>query len=99
MLENEARNYLLKLDFESARTIFLLESKMLDVKENYKRKYEPNLRCDICERKNEKQLHIFECEGYSDIMEKIKRKESVNKILEENYLKEIAKAIGIFVVV
>ena len=66
---------------------------MLDVKENYKRKYEPNLICDVCCDQNEDQLHLFKCAMYADITTKIKGKESVNEILKQNELAEIAKTI------
>ena len=93
ILNQEKQNYIKSENFENAKIIFQLKFKMLDVKENYKRKYEPNLICDVCCDQNEDQLHLFKCVMYADITTKIKGKESVNEILKQNKLAEIAKTI------
>ena len=92
MLEDETTN-LMNLEFEQAKIIFQLQSRMLDVKENYKRKYEPNLQCELCKNENENQLHIFKCEAYSDIMKEIKITETVEDTIKENNPSNVAEAV------
>ncbi len=43
------------LDFENARTVFMIRARMLEVKENYKKKYGNNLICEMCHQQNENQ--------------------------------------------
>ena len=47
MMNEVDRNYLENFHFEEARTIFMMLTRMIDVKANYKNKYR-NLECEIC---------------------------------------------------
>ena len=47
MLNEVNRNYLENFHFEEARAIFMMLTRMIDVKANFKNKYR-NLECEIC---------------------------------------------------
>ena len=37
---------------------------MLEITHNYKNKYNPNLKCRVCNGQDESLQHFFECESY-----------------------------------
>ena len=67
----------------------MIKSRMLDVKENFKRMHEPNLICDLCQNELENQVHLFKCKAYTDYTENIKVGETMKYILENNKLEII----------
>ena len=50
----------IKITQEEIQTIYKLRSRMIDVKVNFKGKYE-NLECQGCKSEGESQKHVFEC--------------------------------------
>lgn len=86
-------NYMENMNFEDAKIIFMIRSKMLDVKGNYKNKYEPNLKCELCQEETENQDHIVKCRSYEDIMENLHGKESMKEVMRQNKMQTIAKKI------
>ena len=57
----EAQNYLTSLGSSEARIIFKVRVRMLDLKTNFKRKYELDLSCPFCLEGEESVDHIFTC--------------------------------------
>ena len=50
------------LSNDDSKLIFLLRSRMLDVKCNYKGKYiHSNILCPVCKKEEDTQAHILEC--------------------------------------
>ena len=47
MMNEVNRKYLENFNFEEARAIFMMLTRMIDVKANFKNKYR-NLECEIC---------------------------------------------------
>ena len=87
MINEYNKNYILNRNFEEARAIFMMLTRMIDVKTNFKNKYK-NLECDVC-KTEENTHHIFKCKKYQDVNEKIKG-ESIKEVLKNNNENEIA---------
>merc|ERR1712055_954712 len=79
------KNYMNKLNFKEAKMIFLLETKG-----NFKGKYPKNLKCEVCEKKEETTQHLFECEGYTEIRRNIVVKNTPMETLKENSMSALA---------
>ena len=73
-MEEYNKKYMEKFHYEEARAIFMMITRMIDVKANYKNKYR-NLECEICKVK-ENIEHLFKCKKYHDLNEKTKEKHS-----------------------
>ena len=84
-------NYINNMNFEDARTIFMIITDMINVKMNYKGKYKENLKCKRCNEADEDTLHIFNCKEDEDINRTIKEKKSIEILLRNNSLQEVAK--------
>ena len=90
MMEEYNKNYLENLHFEEARAIFMMLTRMIDVKANFKNKYK-NLECDTC-KVEENTHHLFKCERYHDLNRNIKG-ETLQEVLNNNNEDKIAKFI------
>ena len=87
MMNEYNTNYIENLHFEEARAVFMMVTRMIDVKANYKNKYK-NLECEKC-KVEENTHHLFKCKRYHDLNEKIKG-ETLQEILRNNSEKDIA---------
>ena len=63
---------------------------MLETKGNFKAKYPNNLKCEVCEKKEETTQHLFECEGYTEIRRNIVVKNTPMETLKENSMSALA---------
>ena len=81
------KKYIENLHFEEARAIFMMITRMIDVKANYKNNYK-SLECEIC-KVEENTHHLFKCKTYHDLNEKIKG-ETLQEVLKYNSEKDIA---------
>ena len=84
------KKYIEKYHYEEARAIFMMITRMINVKANYKNKYR-NLECEIC-KVEENTEHLFKCKKYQDLNGKIKG-EALQEILKNNKEEDIAKII------
>ena len=84
------KKYIEKFHYEEARAIFMMITRMIDVKANYKNKYR-NLECEIC-KVEENTEHLFKCKKYHDLNEKIKG-ETLQEVLRNNKEEDIARII------
>ena len=84
------KRYIEKFHFEEARAIFMMITRMIDVKANYKNKYR-SLECETC-KVEENTQHLFKCKKYHDLNEKI-RGETLQEILKNNNEEAIAKVM------
>ena len=82
--------YIENLHHEEARAIFMMITRMIDVKANFKNKYR-NIECEIC-KVEENTEHLFKCQKYIDLNEKI-RGGTLQEILKINKEDDIAKII------
>ncbi len=65
---NEYNNkYLEKFHFELARAIFMMLTRMIDVKANFKYKYK-KLECETC-KVEENTQHLFKCKRYQKLLD------------------------------
>merc|ERR1712055_528572 len=87
------KNYMNKLNFKEAKMIFLLKTNMLETKGTFKGKYPKNLKCEVCEKKEETTQHLFECEGYTEIRRNIVVKNTPMETLKENSMSAIARVL------
>ena len=62
------KEYMSKLNFNRERMIFLLKSNMIETKANFKGQFLNNLKCEICGKEQETTQHLFECDGYMEIV-------------------------------
>ena len=85
-----SRNYLENFHFEEARAIFMMLTRMIDVKANFKNKYR-NLECEMC-KVEENTQHLFKCKKYQEVNERIKG-ESLQEVLRNNNAKDIARML------
>ena len=90
MMNEVSRNYLENFHFEEARAIFMMLTRMIDVKANFKNKYR-NLECEIC-RIEENTQHLFKCKKYHDLNGNIKG-ETLTEVLKENSIQDIASVL------
>ncbi len=75
------RNYMNDLTRNQASTIFQARTRMLKVKENYKKKYGNDLRCRACGQETENQLHVLtECQ--------VLHQDNTNRITEADIFTE-----------
>lgn len=58
------KKYLSHLNYEEAITILKIRTGMLDIKANYKQKYNSNLKCDMCKTETENFDHFMVCNSY-----------------------------------
>ena len=89
-MKNYNKKYIEKLHFKEARAIFMMLTRMIYVKANYKNQYK-NLACDICNVEENTQ-HLFKCKSYHELNGKIKG-ETLREILGENIENSIAKIL------
>ena len=82
--------YIESLHYEEARAIFMMITRMIDVKANFKNKYR-NIECEIC-KVEENTEHLSKCQKYIDLNEKI-RGGTLQEILKINKEDDIAKII------
>ena len=68
MMSEYRKDYMEKLHFEEARAIFMMLTRMIDVKTNFKNKHR-NLECEICQTE-ENTHHLFKCKKYQDLNKK-----------------------------
>ena len=80
--------YIENLHYEEARAIFMMITRMIDVKANFKNKYR-NIECEIC-KVEENTEHLFKCQKYLDLNEKV-RGGTLQEILKNNKEDDIAK--------
>ena len=90
MMNEYNKEYIENLHFEEARAIFMMLTRMIEVKANYKNKYK-SLECEIC-KVEENTLHLFKCKAYNDLNKKIKG-ETIQEILKYNSEKDIANVM------
>ena len=67
--DGKIKLYLSELPFEEARVIFMLRSRMLPTKENFRGRW--GNECKFCSS-TESDMHLFSCGGYMDLLEGIK---------------------------
>ena len=89
-METWKEDYLRKLDFEDARTIFELRTNMIKVKANYKNEYTGQIKCEWCKDEDETTQHIFKCKEYEDIHKEINVENSVEETLMRNNIEKTA---------
>merc|ERR1711915_984680 len=89
------KKYLENLHFDEARVIFMMLTRMIDIKSNYKNKYK-NIDCETCNIE-ENTLHLFKCKKYLHMNKEFKG-ETVQEIITKNkegdtakFLKEIIR--------
>ena len=90
MMNEYNTKYIENLNFEEARAIFMMLTRMIDVKANFKNKYR-NLECEICGIEDNTQ-HLFKCKRYQELNERIKG-ETLQEILRNNNVKDIASIL------
>ena len=91
----EAQNYLTSLGSSEARIIFKVRVRMLDLKTNFKRKYDLDLSCPFCLEGEESIDQIFTCNKgllRPDKLENIAFTD-INKTDNMRLLKDVAKFI------
>ena len=88
MIDEYNENYLENLHFEEARAIFMMLTRMIDVKANYKNQYKI-LDCQTCKVKANAH-HLFKCERYHYLNRNIKG-ETLQEVLKNNDKGKIAK--------
>ena len=89
-MERWKEDYLRKLNFEDAKTIFELRSNMTRVKANFKNDHKGQIKCEFCKDKDETTQHIYECKEYEHIQKYIKIKNNVEETLRINNLAKLA---------
>ena len=90
MMNEYNKDYIKILHFEEARAIFMMLTRMIDIKANFKNKYK-TLECDIC-RVEDNTQHLFKCKKYEELNGKIKG-ESLQEILRKNNVNDIASTL------
>ena len=90
MMNEYNKKYLENLHFEEARAIFMMLTRMIDVKANFKNKYK-NLECEVC-KVEENTQHLFKCKRYQDLNGKIEG-ETLQEVIRNNREEDIAKMI------
>ena len=66
VFDGKVKKYLTHLQFEQARAVFMLRSRMLPTKENFKGRWKSQ-ECLYCHRL-ESDMHLFSCPGYDDLL-------------------------------
>ena len=90
MMNEYNKDYIKNLHFEEAQAIFMMLTRMIDIKSNFKNKYR-TLECDIC-RVEDNTQHLFKCKKYEELNRKIKG-ESLQEILRKNNVNDIASTL------
>ena len=89
----EMQNYLksneIRIKLEEAQEIFKMRSRMSDVKNNFRGKYE-NFECNICNTKEyETQQHILECKEINKRKTKNNKPPNYENIYSRNVKKQL----------
>ena len=90
MMSEYRKDYMEKLHFEEARAIFMMLTRMIDVKTNYKNNHR-NLECEICQTE-ENTHHLFKCKKYQDLNKNIKG-ETLQAVIKNNKEIDVAKVL------
>ena len=81
------QNYLkpsrVKINQNEIQTIFKLRSRVIDVKQNFRGKYE-NLECRSCKSEEESQKHVYECWNIKENNENERKMIEYENIFGEN---------------
>ena len=64
--DGRVRSYLVELDFEQARAVFMIRFRMLPTKTNFPGRWSGTL-CNVCGFEDT-DAHLFVCPGYQDII-------------------------------
>ena len=64
---------------------------MIKVKANYKNEHAGQIKCELCQEKDETTQHIFECKENGNLLKEINVKESTEETLKINNLEKIAE--------
>ena len=67
--DGKVKKYLLELPFNEARAVFMLRTRMLPTKDNFKGRW--GSECVYCGNL-ESDIHLFSCAGYSDLIGDLK---------------------------
>ena len=90
MMSEYRKNYIEELHFEEARAIFMMLTRMIDVKTNFKNNHK-NLECETC-KTEENTHHLFKCTKYQDLSKNIKG-ETLQSVIKNNKEIEVANAL------
>ena len=90
LMSEYRKDYIEKLDFEQARAIFMMLTRMIDVKSNFKNNHR-NLECETCQTE-ENTHHLFKCRKYQDLSKDIKG-ETLQSVIKNNKEIEVAKVL------
>ena len=62
-ISNEPQEYLTsdEINTDEKKLLFNLRSRMVDIKVNFKNKYNGNLRCTFCDKEEESAQHLLNC--------------------------------------
>ena len=90
MMSEYRKNYIEELHFEEARAIFMMLTRMIDVKTNFKNKHR-NLECETCQTE-ENTHHLFKCKKYQDLNKNIKG-ETLQAVIKNNKEIDVAKVL------
>ena len=88
---SEENNYITEANFNDARTIFMMKSGMLDIRGNFKSKYEGNIQCKACNEEENTQ-HLFKCEKYKKYWSKL-RGRNINEFIKQNKPNDLAQTV------
>lgn len=90
MMSEYSNEYMEKLHFEEARAIFMMLTRMIDVKTNFKNNHR-NLECEICQTEEDTH-HLFKCKKYQDLNKNIKG-ETLQAVIKNNKEIDVAKVL------
>ena len=90
MMHEYNKKFIENLKFEEARAIFMMITRMIDVKANFKNKYK-NLECNVC-KMEDNTLHLFKCTKYKDLNESIQG-ETFEELIRSNDEKDLARTV------
>ena len=90
MMSEYRKNYIEELHFEEARAIFMMLTRMIDVKTNFKNNHK-NLECETC-KTEENSHHLFKCTKYQDLNKNIKG-ETLQSVIKNNKEIDVANAL------
>ena len=91
MKDEYSKNYIKNLHFEEARAIFMMLTRMIDVKANFKNKCR-NLECETCPVEKKNTQHLFRCNKYQDLNRNIKG-QTLQSTLRNNKEIDIANVL------
>ena len=90
MMRDYSNDYMENMHFEEARAIFMMLTRMIDVKTNFKNNHR-NLECEIC-LTEEDTHHLFKCKKYQDLNKNIKG-ETLQAVIKNNKEIDVAKVL------